>query len=50
MSPAGWPDAKIRPEADLLVIMPSWYVHWTEPLERPGLRLSVAIDAIPVRP
>ena len=47
--PPGWPDAKIRPEAGLLVMMPSWYVHWTEPLEQPGLRIAIAIDAIPAR-
>jgi hypothetical protein len=46
-APAGWPTAKIRPEAGLLVLMPSYYVHWTEPLGAPGLRLSVAFDAVP---
>jgi hypothetical protein len=43
----GWPDAEIWPEAGLLVLIPSYYVHWTQPLGRPGLRLSIAFDAIP---
>jgi hypothetical protein len=41
---AGWPRAEIRPEPGLLVLMPSYYTHWTVPLGRPGLRLSVAFD------
>jgi hypothetical protein len=40
----GWPDAEIRPEPGLLVLMPSFYTHWTVPLGRPGLRMSVAFD------
>lgn len=46
-APPGWPDFDIRPEPGLLVVMPSYYVHWTDPLGAPGLRLSVALDAIP---
>jgi hypothetical protein len=42
----GWPEASIRPEAGMLVLMPSFYTHWTVPLGRPGLRLSVAFDII----
>lgn len=45
----GWPTATIRPEEGLLVLMPSFYTHWTEPLGRPGLRLSVAFDLLPKR-
>jgi hypothetical protein len=44
-APPGWPVAEIRPEAGLLVLMPSYYVHWTLPLGAPGLRLSIAFDA-----
>ncbi|MDB5693969.1 MAG: hypothetical protein JWO81_3032 [Alphaproteobacteria bacterium] len=40
----GWPDVGIRPEAGLLVLMPSYYTHWTVPLGREGLRTSVAFD------
>lgn len=47
--PEGWPTATIRPETGLLVLMPSFYTHWTEPLGRPGLRLSVAFDLLPKR-
>lgn len=43
----GWPDISIAPEAGLLVLMPSFYTHWTTPLGRPGLRLSVAFDLTP---
>ena len=42
----GWPEARIRPEAGMLVLMPSFYTHWTTPLGRPGLRISVAFDMI----
>jgi tetratricopeptide (TPR) repeat protein len=40
----GWPDVAIRPVAGLLVLMPSYYPHWTVPLGREGLRTSVAFD------
>jgi hypothetical protein len=40
----GWPNAAIRPEPGLLVLMPSYCVHWTVPLEGPGLRTSIAFD------
>jgi hypothetical protein len=47
----GWPDVTIRPEAGMLVIMPSYYMHWTQPLGRSGLRTSTAFDYrhLPVR-
>lgn len=45
-SPPGWPDETIQPEPGLLVLMPSWYVHWTEPTQSDGLRMSIAIDAV----
>ncbi len=44
-APPGWPVADIRPESGLLVLIPSYYVHWTDPLGAPGLRLSIAFDA-----
>jgi hypothetical protein len=40
----GWPDLTIRPEPGLLVLTPSFYTHWTVPLDRPGLRSSVVFD------
>jgi hypothetical protein len=45
----GWPEMSIRPEAGMLVLMPSFYTHWTVPLGRPGLRLSVAFDLMAER-
>lgn len=45
-APPGWPDEAIQPAPGLLVLMPSWYVHWTEPTQSDGLRLSIAIDAV----
>lgn len=45
----GWPSVTIRPKKGLLVLMPSFYTHWTEPLGRPGLRLSIAFDLMPKR-
>lgn len=43
----GWPETRIRPEAEMLVLMPSFYTHWTVPLGRPGMRLAVAFDMMP---
>lgn len=48
-APPGWPSATIRPRAGLLVLMPSWYVHWTEPIAVGGARMAVAFDAVPRR-
>lgn len=47
-APEGWPSARIRPEAGLLVLMPSYYTHWTVPLGRPGLRTAIAFDIVRV--
>jgi len=41
-----WPHAKVRPEAGLLVLIPSYYLHWTLPLAGPGLRTAVAFDVV----
>ena len=43
---ADWGFRRVRPEAGLLVLMPSFYTHWTVPLERPGIRTSVAFDVV----
>jgi hypothetical protein len=45
--PPGWPSASIRPEPGLLVLIPSWYVHWTEPTGAEDARLAIAFDAVP---
>jgi len=44
----GWPEAKIRPQAGMLILMPSFYTHWTAPLAQPGLRMAIAFDALRV--
>jgi hypothetical protein len=41
---AGWPDITVAPAPGTLVLMPSYYTHWTVPLGRPGLRISIAFD------
>jgi hypothetical protein len=43
-APEDWGYREVKPRAGLLVLMPSFYTHWTLPLERPGLRTSVAFD------
>ena len=43
-----WPRAKIRPEPGLLVLMPSYCMHWTLPLSGEALRTSVAFDLLDV--
>jgi hypothetical protein len=42
---AGWPDLTVAPIPGSLVIMPAFYTHWTVPLQKPGLRISVAFNA-----
>jgi hypothetical protein len=45
----GWPDLTIRPERGLLVLMPSYFTHWTEPLRGEGLRISLPFDVMDTR-
>ncbi len=40
----GWFETQVEPRPGLLVLMPSFYTHWTEPPAEGGLRLSVAFD------
>lgn len=40
----GWFEAEVQPRAGLLVLMPSFYTHWTTRLAGPGLRTSIAFD------
>lgn len=44
--PPGWPDAAITPEPGLLVVLPSWVVHWTEPTGVEGTRIAIATDVV----
>jgi hypothetical protein len=46
---AGWPDITVAPAPGTLVLMPSYYTHWTVPLGRPGLRIAIAFDVIDLR-
>jgi hypothetical protein len=43
----GWPDLTIAPVPGRLILMPAYATHWTVPLSRPGLRVSVAMDFAP---
>lgn len=43
---AGWPEFTVAPAAGTLVLMPSYYTHWTVPLGGPGLRIAIAFDVI----
>src|SRR5262245_1053850 len=45
----GWPDISVAPAPGTLVLMPSYFTHWTVPLGRPGLRVSVAFDVVDSR-
>lgn len=45
-----WPRAVIRPQAGLLVLMPSYCMHWTLPFHGPGVRMSVAFDLLDPAP
>ena len=46
-SDADWGATAISPRRGYLVLMPSFYTHWTVPMERPGIRQSVAFDIVP---
>ena len=41
-----WGYREVRPKVGLLVLMPSFYTHWTVPLEKTGIRTSVAFDVV----
>lgn len=43
----GWPDLSFTPIPGRFVLMPAYAVHWTVPLHRPGLRISIAMDFMP---
>jgi hypothetical protein len=43
---AGWPNITVAPAPGTLVLMPSYYTHWTVPLGRSGLRIAIAFDVI----
>lgn len=43
---SGFGQVRITPKAGLLVLMPSFYKHSTEPLEGAGLRTSLAFDVM----
>jgi hypothetical protein len=45
----GWPDITVAPAPGTLVLMPSYYTHWTVPLGRPALRISIAFDLMDPR-
>ena len=40
----GWPDVAIAPKPGTLVLFPSYFTHWTLPLGKPALRISIAFD------
>jgi len=46
----GWPDIGVAPVPGTLVLMPSYFTHWTTPLGKPGLRISIAFDINDRRP
>jgi hypothetical protein len=44
----GWPDISVAPVPGTIVLMPSYYTHWTVPLRRPAsTRISVAFNVVP---
>jgi hypothetical protein len=46
-SDADWHTTRVRPNTGLLILIPSYYTHWTARLDGPGLRTSVAFDVLP---
>jgi hypothetical protein len=43
----GWPDLSFAPVPGRFVLMPAYAVHWTVPLGRPGLRISIGLNFRP---
>jgi hypothetical protein len=43
---AGWPNITVAPTPGTLVLMPSYYTHWTVPLGQPSLRIAIAFDVM----
>ena len=48
-NPVGWPDMAIAPKPGTLVLFPSYFPHWTVPLGKPALRISIAFDVVDLR-
>ena len=47
----GWPDIAIALNymPGRLVLFASYFRHWTVPLEKPALRISIAVDVVNLR-
>jgi len=45
-SAPGWPDLTFAPAPGTLVLMPSYFTHWTLPIGKPSLRAAIAFDVI----
>jgi hypothetical protein len=45
----GWPNLTIAPKPGTLVLFPSYFPHWTVPLGKPALRISIAFDVVDLR-
>jgi hypothetical protein len=45
----GWPDFAVAPKPGRLVLFPSYFTHWTVPVGKPALRISIAFDVIDLR-
>jgi hypothetical protein len=43
----GWPNLSFAPVPGRFVLMPAYAVHWTVPLGRPGLRISIGLNFRP---
>lgn len=44
--PEAWPRISVPPAPGSIVLMPSYFTHWTVPLIRPGLRIAIAFDVL----
>ena len=42
-----WAQRKLSPEVGTLILMPSFYTHWTQPLQGAGKRTAIAFDVLP---
>jgi hypothetical protein len=48
-NPEGWPNLTVAPRPGTLILMPSYFTHWTVPIGKPELRISIAFDVADIR-
>ena len=48
-NPEGWPNLAVAPRPGTLILFPAYFTHWTVPIGKPALRISIAFDVVDFR-